>query len=455
MKHSTLGVSDFQFRSAFRELISDRQLKQALQRPSAVQRRNRRLPAFFVLSALIAWFFAAADKLPAILQWLCKRLAALPSDAAVYKCRARIGWAPIRWLRRQVIRPLAQPLLDPDSFYDGKRLLAIDGTTFTVADTPDNDTTLGRATNQKGASGYPMLRLVALCEVGTHALLDWIARAFRVGEQSLAARLYGRVPPDALLLADRNFHSYSLWEAARNGSFDLLIRIQSGPKFKADNCLGDGSYLAKVYPRRGKGKKERAIVVRVIVYCSTDEDGKEHTSRLLTSLLDAGRHPAKDLVELYHRRWEQEGVFKEIKSALAGRVTLLRSRTPTGVMQELEGLLLGHYVVRKVILEVAREKGVRPIEISFKGALRVLRIRLASARRNRRQGTKRRVRGSAKDWWQQTKDAIGLQKVQKRRKRRCPRKKKVTRAAWQTKRKTDKEKPVPTFRILHTDDGLS
>lgn len=449
MNHSTLGVSDFQFRHAFRKLIPHRLLRRALARPGAPRYRNRRLPADLVLGGLVAWFFAAADKLPAVLAWLCKRPTDLPSDPAIYQARDRLGWAPIRWLRQQVIRPLADPRRDPDAFYDGHRLLAIDGTVFTVADTPANARTFGRANNQMGASGYPLVRAVALCEVGTHALLDWVPRGYHVSEQALAARLYGRIPAGTLLLADRNFHCYPLWQAAKEGSFDLLIRVQSGPKFKIENQLGDGSFLSRVYPRRGKNKKGRGLEVRVIVYRYTDEKGVSHTARLLTSLCDARRHPAQVLVELYHRRWEQEGVFKEIKGTLAGRVTHLRAQDPARVLQELEGLLLGHYVVRQVILETARDKGVSPLEISFKGTLRVLRTRLGDI--GGRRGGKRRG-GKAwrpvADWWQRLKQEVGREVLQKRRRRCCPHKKKVTRAAWPAKRPEDKEHPVPIFHIL-------
>lgn len=306
MNHSTLGVSDFQYLRAFRELLPTRLLRQAVCETSSVLRRHRILPCYLVLGSLVAWFFHAGAKLPFIAGWLCRRPADLPSDSALYQSRAGLGWAPIRWLCRHVLRPLADLARDPSAFYDGRRLLAIDGTTFTVADTPANERTFGRAHNQHGPSGYPLTRVVALCEVGTHTLIDWIARRFAVGEQTLAARLYGRVPAGSLLLGDRNFHCFGLWQAALDGGWDVLIRVQSGPKFVVDQILCDGSFLSWVYPRRGKRKKARAIRVRVITYTYTDEKGEVHTSRLLTSLLDAARHPASVLVDLYHRRWEQE-----------------------------------------------------------------------------------------------------------------------------------------------------
>jgi hypothetical protein len=132
-------------------------------------------------------------------------------------------------------------------------------------------------------------------------------------------------------------------------------------------------------------------------------------------------------------------VFREIKSALAGRVTQVRAQDPLRAMQEIDGLLLGHFVVRWVILQAAREKGVAPVEISFAGTLRILQTRLAG------------VPGGAagrRRWWKGVKEAIGRQRLQKRRRRCCPRKKKVTRAAWPTKKKGDEERRIPTLVVV-------
>jgi len=439
MTHSTFDISDFQYLQAFRQLLPRRLLQQAVRSACHVRTRLRCLPAYLVLSTLVAWFFYAPAKLPFIVGWLCRQPKRLPSDSALYQARARLGWGPLRWLCRRVLRPLADPARDPSAFYDGWRLLAVDGTTFTVADTPANERTFGRAGNQHGGSGYPLMRLVALCEVGTHALLRWITRSFRVGEQTLAARLWPQVPPGALLLADCNFHSYALWLAAAGGGWDVLLRVQAGPKFAVDQRLRDGSYLSWVYPRRGKNKKARRLRVRVITYSWTDEHGTSHTARLLTSLLDAAQHPARVLVDVYHRRWEQEGVFREIKAALAGRVTQVRAQEPLRALQELDGLLLGHWLVRAVILEAARQKKVPPVTISFTGTLRVLRYRL---------GALPETPGRWRRWWQGILEAVGREKVQRRRRRRCPRKKKVTRMAWPAKRREDKEKPIPMFVIV-------
>jgi hypothetical protein len=434
MKHSTLGVSDFQYLKAFRALLPARLLRQAVAATTRGRRRDRLLPAHLLLGCLVAWFCRAKDKLPAVAAWLCRRPAGLPSDSALYQARARLGWAPVRWLCRRVLRPLAEPARDPSAFYAGLRLLGLDGTTFTAADSPANARCFGRAGNQHKPSGYPLLRCVALCALGTHALLRWLTRAFRVSAQALAARLWRHVPAGSLLLCDRNFHCYPLWRAATAGGWDLLLRVQAGPKFVADEALPDGSWLARVYPRRGKGKKGRALRVRVVAYAWADERGRRHAARLLSSLLDWRAHPAAALVELYHRRWEQEGVFREVKAALLGRAAQVRARDPLVALQELDGLLLGHFVVRWVILRAARRQGVPPVAVSFAGALRVLQGRLGPRR------------GALEE-------AVGRERLQKRRRRSCPRKKKVTRSAWPAKGAGDGETPVPALVVVPLSSG--
>jgi hypothetical protein len=218
----------------------------------------------------------------------------------------------------------------------------------------------------------------------------------------------------------------------------VLLRVQSGPKFAVEEVLADASFLTRVFPRRGKGKKRRALRVRVIPYGYTHATGTFRHSRLLTSLLDAASHAATRLVALYHQRWEQEGVFREIKSALAGRVTQVRAHDPLRALQELDGLLLGHFILRHALLEAARNKGVTPVTLSFSGVLRVLQTRLGAVPADVAQGA----------WWQRLLEEMALQSLPPHRRRRCPRKKKVTRQLWPTKRPEDKEEPLPVFVVV-------
>lgn len=389
--------------------------------------RDRLWPQWLLVWTLIACFFEARWGLPAVVRWLryCGRTGAVPSEEALYQARKRLGYKPLWWIRRHLVRWLACPLRDPTAFFRGRRLLGIDGTTFTTADTPANDRVFGRASNQYKKSGFPLVRVAALCELGTHALVHWVARRYRSCEKALVARLLRFVPTGSLVLGDRNFHSYNLWEQAKKRRFDLLLRVARGPKFPVLKRLADGSFLSEIRPRRcQKNRGKLPIVVRVIVY-ELRHGNKTIEGRIVTSLLTLADGTARELVELYQRRWEQESAFKEVKSELAGRVTHLRGQTPAIVMQELDALLLGHYVVRSMILQAARKAGVPPIEISFTQTIRIVQVRLASVPKHAT---------SYRRWYEALLNEIAQLRVRPRRNRSYPRVRKVVRCAWPVKR---------------------
>src|SRR6266581_714128 len=96
------------------------------------------------------------------------------------------------------------------AFLGGLRLMAIDGTTIDVADTPENDRAFGRPTTKRGAGAFPQIRVLALIETGTHVICDAVIRPFGTGEVPTALRLLRSVGPGMLLLWDRGFHSYEM-----------------------------------------------------------------------------------------------------------------------------------------------------------------------------------------------------------------------------------------------------
>ena len=69
------------------------------------------------------------------------------------------------------------------------------------------------------------VRLVAVAECGTHALIDAVLGPVATGEQTLATALITRLTPGMLVLADRNFYSYQAWQQACATGAALLWRV--------------------------------------------------------------------------------------------------------------------------------------------------------------------------------------------------------------------------------------
>ena len=117
-------------------------------------------------------------------------------------------------------------------------------------------------------------------------------------------------------------------------------------------------------------------MVRVIDYRLKDVSGSEPIYRLITTILDPVRAPAKELAALYHERWEIETALDELKTHLRGSQIVLRSKTPQLVEQEFWGLLMAHYAIRGLMHEAALKADEDPDRLSFLHSVRVVQRRL-------------------------------------------------------------------------------
>ena len=306
-----------------------------------------------------------------------------PHRSSLCVARQRLGIAPVRRLFEQTVRPLARPET-PGAFYRGFRLMGIDGVVFDVPDSDVNAAAFGRpSAGPRGDGAFPQVRKLSLVELGTHAEVAFVVRSITHGEQGMVGALLRHLDPEMLLLWDRGFFSYGLWKAVTARGVKILARVTCRLILKPIRNLADGSYLAKIYKSAYDREKDRdGIEVRVIRYTLDDPQrvghGEVHT--LITSLFDEDLYPAKELIILYHERWEQELVFDEQKThqdpRRATKPTHLRSETPAGVIQEIYALSLGHFVIRSLMFEAAGTVGLDPDRLSFLGCFQILKCRL-------------------------------------------------------------------------------
>ncbi|WP_157663958.1 transposase, partial [Burkholderia ubonensis] len=156
-------------------------------------------------------------------------------------------------------------------------------------------------------------------------------------------------------------------------------RVSSTLKLSTQQVLADGSYLSTVYDSADRTRRH-GRTVRVIEYAlQNSATATEASYRLITTLLDAEQAPALELAALYHERWEIEGVFDEFKTHLRGASTVLRSKTPDLVQQELWGLLLAHFAIRQLMAQAAWRQALDPDRLSFMHAVRVIKRKLPQA----------------------------------------------------------------------------
>ena len=304
----------------------------------------------------------------------------LPSKSAIFQARSRLGPEPLEVLFSKVAAPLASEGT-PGAWLGGRRLVAIDGTCLDVADTAVNAAFFGRPGVNKGEqAAFPQARVVAVAECGTHAIFDAVVGTYTTSENTLAGDLLDRLGRGTLLLADRGFCGFPLWSRAVSSGADLLWRAMGNMKPRYVETLADGSWLAELRPSGNAGRKAEPLTIRVIDYRIDDGRHNEESYRLFTTILDPEDVSALDLAAAYTERWEIESAFDELKTHQRGPRTVLRSKSPDLVLQEIWGHLCCHYAIRTLMWEAADHAGVDPDRVSFVTALRVARRSISVAR---------------------------------------------------------------------------
>ncbi|WP_051110300.1 IS4 family transposase [Gordonia polyisoprenivorans] len=353
--------------------------------------RVRLLPARVVLYYVLALALFYGDAYEEVMRRLTHGLQRLgnwddrwtvPSSSAISQARTRLGYQPLQELFERTAVPCARPGTR-GAWYRGYRIMAIDGVVLDAPDTPANADAFFRTRNDLKTSPFPQVRVLALAECGTHAIVGAAISQGRQEERALTRTVIADMTEEMLILADSGFYSYDLWNEVRDCGAQLLWRVSSRLELPVYEHLPDGSYLSAVAPKSWHGRARQGKVsaqslarasrpMRVIEYEVADRDQKT-SIRLITSLTDHTETPALDLAELYHQRWEIENVFDEIETHQMGRPRVLRSRTPDLVYQEIWAFLLTHYAIRAFMREAADDIDDDPDRLSFVRSLRVIR----------------------------------------------------------------------------------
>jgi hypothetical protein len=422
---------------ALKRIIPRARVEEVLARTGHDRAHCPRLPGWFMVWFVIALGLFCRDCYRQVFRWLQPfRKGGTPRRTTLCEARKRLGIAPMRHLAEQVIQLQGKPTT-PGAFHRGMRTMALDGFVVDVPDTPANERGFGRPGSSRAPAAFPQARVLALCETGSHVLWRFLIKPCSCGEVTMAHYLLRFLQQDMLLLWDRNFFSYQTVSEVRQRKAHLLARIKKNLVFEPIRVLDDGSYLSKIYRNSGDRKRDRnGILVRIIEYTFDDpgRPGSGEPHRLLTTLLDETLDAAKDLIVGYHERWEEELTIDELKTHQRER-PVLRSQTPGGVVQELYGLLLGHYVIRVLMQEAAATRGIDPRRLSFTGALKILRCRLPECPVSDR-GRRR--------WYQNLLAEIAEEVLEDRRNRINPRVIKRKMSNWRKKRPEHRNYPQPT-----------
>jgi hypothetical protein len=298
-----------------------------------------------------------------------------PSLGSVAKARYRLPLEMWNWLF-EWLSLQAQELSHSFDKWRGHRVVLLDGTCVSMPDNSELFDEFGRPTGYHGKCRYPLARLVTLCLANTMTVLDYALGRYNQGETALAHPLLKKLHRGDLLMADRHFAAAHFYWYYMSVGLEFLTRANQRLKIsriKRIESYGQNDFLGwlqinKKY-RNANPLLPDKIMVRFIRTLVRRGD-RCRPVWFVTSLLDEKLYPAKEIVELYGRRWRIETLFKEVKVNLSADV--LRSVSPDAVKKEVAARLIAVNIVRTIMLEAAIEKGVVASRISFVHAVRAI-----------------------------------------------------------------------------------
>jgi hypothetical protein len=347
--------------------------------------RDRVFTPIVTLAAFLGQIFsedhscqAAVDRLIA---WRAARgLPACSADTGGYcKARQRIPETLLPRLTRDAADRLDAAAAEGWLFH-GRRVLIADGSTVSMPDTPDNQAEYPQHSAQKPGCGFPLARVVVLITLATGCVLDAALGAGKgklTGEMALLRGLHGRLRKGDILVGDSYYSSFDEVVTLAGMGVDVVMRRHGGrpADFRRGTRLGREDHTVLWLRSRNRpgwmSREEFAALPRVLMMrelrVRVDKPGfRTRSLVVVTTLLSAAAFPAGELAALYRQRWHAELDIRSIKRSIG--MDVLRCKTPEMVRKEVWGHFLVYNLIRGVMAEAARRRGLPPRRLSFQGA---------------------------------------------------------------------------------------
>jgi hypothetical protein len=329
------------------------------------------------------------------------RLADVAFTAAAYcAARKRLPLALFKELLEHVCDALF-PEVHTTGRWRGHRTWLLDGSSYSMPDTPELRAYFGQPSVQAKGCGFPVAHMLVLFHAGTGLLLRVLASPMRTHDMRHAATMHPELDEGDILIADRGFASFAhlalLFLRNMHGLFRChqkqIVSFRVGRKHTRQTKPRKGLPRSRYVRRLGRRDQlveyskpktkptwmdkakfaslPETLLLRELRFFTPQRGHRTRVITLVTTLLDPVAYPATALAELYLGRWQIEVNFRHLKTTMG--LEVLHCKTVAGVLKELYMFAITYNLVRLVMLEASRRQGVPLDRISFIDALRWLR----------------------------------------------------------------------------------
>jgi len=284
------------------------------------------------------------------------------SAASFCSARHKITNAHLRRMLHELAGSPFEQVFGHSQRWFGRRVFAVDGTRINLQRSPDLEYAFGVP-----EGGYcSQVLMSVLLDVCTKAPIDLEVSSYESNEREHLLGMLPSLERGDVLLLDRGYPSHEVLQTLVQEGIDFLIRVPTSQTFALVDELRQGKgndYLFYVDPPEGSPKDWTRLVLRAVRL----RNGDGQVSYFLTTLRRS-EVSRKQLRALYHMRWEAEEFFKLLKGPYIGQGQF-RSKTPSGVLQELHALTLYLLIIRILMATAANATGAKYGSLSPKSAV--------------------------------------------------------------------------------------
>lgn len=257
----------------------------------------------------------------------------------------------------------------------GRHVKLVDGTTVSMPDTESNQASFPQSREQKPGLGFPLARLVAIVSLSCGAVLEWAVGAYegkQTGETALLRDLARHLKGRDVVIADRCYAGYFMIALLMMLAVDVVIRQhqQRSTDFRRGTRLGKRDHVV-IWARPQRPSWMDEATYEAMPETLVMREARISGWTLATTFIDASDVTKSELLNMYRLRWNVELDLRSIKDVM--QMGELRCKTPQMVLKEIATHLAAYNLVRAVMAQAACLGNVSPRQLSFKGAMQVLR----------------------------------------------------------------------------------
>lgn len=300
-------------------------------------------------------------------------LTASPLTSAYSNARNRLDDEKLKTLFKTTGRQLEEQAKDRWMF-QGRCVKVVDGTSFTLPDTPQNQSEYPQPSEQKDGCGFPLMCASVMIGLESGAIIDAETTGGTGYERPMFRKLWRSLECGDIVLGDGLYGSYAeIAKLSKRGVDGVFER--GNKKFHREDCIriGENEWLyrwkcpAGHYKWVKRSELPDSIAVRVIKFTLSNDGYKSKPVIIYTTLLDSDKYPKEDIIEMYRRRWEMELRLRDIKTTM--KLEMLSCKTPARCRGELWMGILLYNLVRMIMLDVAIKHKICMSRLSFAGSL--------------------------------------------------------------------------------------